>query len=130
MDIENGWAGSGTLEASSVLSFMSAIVGFSFGWSSLAADYSCNLPETTSMYKVFGLTYLGLIIPQIALELIGAAAMATFTSRPAWGEHFETEGAGALLAAPLVEYMKGGGRFFTVILGVSDSLILHCCQGC
>lgn len=119
VDIEAGWSGQGTTEASSVLSFLSAIVGFAFGWSSLAADYSCNLPETTSAWKVFGLTYLGLIIPQIGLELIGAAAMATFVSRPAWGEHFASEGVGALLAAPLVEYMKGGGRFFTIILGLS-----------
>jgi NCS1 nucleoside transporter family len=119
VDIESGWAGTGRAEAASVLSFMSAIVGFSFGWSSLAADYSCNLPETTSTYKVFGLTYLGLIIPQIGLELLGAAAMATFTSMPTWGEHFETEGVGGLIAAPLVHYMHGGGRFFSIIAGLS-----------
>lgn len=106
---------------------MSAIVGFSFGWSSLAADYSCNLPETTSTYKVFGLTYLGLIIPQIGLELLGAAAMATFTSMPTWGEHFETEGVGGLIAAPLVHYMHGGGRFFSIIAGVSVTLTTCLC---
>lgn len=122
MDVESGWAGSGKAEASSVLSFISAIIGFSFGWSSLAADYSCNLPETISSYKVFGLTYLGLIIPQIGLELLGAAAMATFTSMPTWGGHFETEGVGGLIAAPLVTYMHGGGRFFSIIIGVCASL--------
>lgn len=85
-------------EASAVLSFTGAIIGFSFGWSSLAADYSCNLPEDTPTYKVFGLTYLGLIIPQIGLELLGAAAMATFNSKPNWGAHYEAEGVGGLLA--------------------------------
>lgn len=98
VDIESGWAASGETEASSVLSFFAAIAGFAFGWSSLAADYSCNLPEDTPTYKVFGLTYAGLIIPQIGLEMLGAAAMATFTSKPNWGDHYEAEGVGGLLA--------------------------------
>lgn len=56
------WGGSGELEAANVLSFGAAIVGFGIGWSSLAADYSCNLPEDTNRVKVFFLTYCGLNI--------------------------------------------------------------------
>lgn len=59
---KGAWGGSGELEASNVLSFGAAIAGFGLGWSSLAADYSCKLPEDTSSIKVFFLTYLGMNI--------------------------------------------------------------------
>jgi purine-cytosine permease-like protein len=112
---------SGEMAASSVLSFGAAIVGFAIGWSSLAADYSCNLPEDTPVMKVFGLTYLGLIIPQIGLELLGAAAMATLTNNPLTASHYEEEGVGGLIASGLIQRLGGGGRFFTIIIGVGQA---------
>jgi purine-cytosine permease-like protein len=54
------FAGSGNLEAGSVLSFGASVVGFGLGWSSLAADYTVNMPENASAWKVFILTYIGL----------------------------------------------------------------------
>ena len=54
------FAGAGAVEAGSVLSFGAAIVGFSLGWSSLAADYTVHLPEDVKGWKVFWLTYAGL----------------------------------------------------------------------
>lgn len=48
-----GLGGVGEAEAASVLSFGAAVAGFSLGWTSLAADYTVNLPADTSDWKVF-----------------------------------------------------------------------------
>lgn len=113
------WGGSGSAEAASVLSFGASIVGFAIGWSSLAADYSCKLKEDTPAKSVFLYTYAGLNIPMIGIEILGACAMATFTKKPEWGAAYENAGIGGLLAAPLIDRMGGGGRFFMVILALS-----------
>lgn len=74
------FGGTGTTEASGVLSFGAALVGFAIGWSSLAADYSCKLREDIPSWKVFAWTYAGLNVPMITIESLGACAMATCKS--------------------------------------------------
>lgn len=97
------WGGSGEIEAASVLSFGATILGFAIGWVSLAADYSCQLPENTSGVKIFAYTYAGIAVPCILLETLGAAAMTTFKSSPFIAEAYDSLGLGGLLAATLIE---------------------------
>jgi len=113
------WGAVGETAAANVLSFGASIVGFAIGWSSLAADYSCKLRETTPSWKVFLATYAGLNGPMVTVELLGAAAMTTFAAKPSWEEHYHTYEVGGLLGAPLIERMGGGGRFFLIILALS-----------
>ena len=113
------YGGTGQAEAASVLSFGAAILGFAIGWVSLAADYSCKLPENISGVKVFTLTYLGVVIPCIFLEILGAAAMTTFNNKPTWEDAYTTYDIGGLLAAPLIGPMGGFGRFLMVLLALS-----------
>ncbi|KZS93398.1 hypothetical protein SISNIDRAFT_485652 [Sistotremastrum niveocremeum HHB9708] len=110
------WGGSGPVEAGSVLSFGASIVGFALGWSSLAADYTVNLPENTSGVKVFVLTYLGLNIPCIALECLGAAL--TTVTRQDWQQRYTDGGVGGLLGAALSP-AGGFGQFLLVLLALS-----------
>ncbi|GCE25212.1 cytosine permease [Dictyobacter alpinus] len=56
-----------------LISFGGAIYGFATGWSSYAADYNVNQPEETSARRVFWLTFLGVTIPCIILEILGLA---------------------------------------------------------
>lgn len=42
------------------------------------------MPKTTSSHKLFWVTYLGLAIPLIFIELMGALAVTTFGARPDW----------------------------------------------
>ena len=117
---ENGsWGGTGEIEAASVLSFGAAVLGFAIGWVSLAADYSCQLPEDTSAVKVFLLTYFGVVIPCILLEILGAAAITTFAAKPTWSAAYDSNGLGGILAAPLIGPMGGFGRFLMVCLALS-----------
>ncbi|THH02634.1 hypothetical protein EW145_g6721 [Phellinidium pouzarii] len=110
------FAGTGTVEAANILSFGAAIVGFALGWSSLAADYTVNLPENVSAKSVFWLTYAGLNLPCILIECLGSAA-ATVT-RADWQQRFADGGVGGLLAATLSP-AKGFGSFLQVLLALS-----------
>jgi len=60
-------------EIASFVSFGGAIYGFATGWSSYAADYNVNQPEGTPASRVFWLTFLGVTLPCIVLEILGMA---------------------------------------------------------
>ncbi|KAK4704395.1 hypothetical protein P7C70_g1811, partial [Phenoliferia sp. Uapishka_3] len=109
---------SGPVEAANVLSFGAAIAGFALGWTSLAADYTVNFPVEASSTSVFIYTYIGLNIPLIFVEILGAAMMTTFGAKPSWGALYDENGLGGLLFAPLSP-MEGFGRFLLVILALS-----------
>jgi len=110
------FAGTGSVEAGSVLSFGASVVGFGLGWVSLAADYTVNIPENVSGWKVFILTYIGLNIPCILLESLGAAL--TTVTRQDWQQRYIDGGVGGLLGASLSP-AGGFGQFLLVILGLS-----------
>ncbi|GAA5941525.1 uncharacterized protein JCM15063_001610 [Sporobolomyces koalae] len=117
--MEGGFAGAGSSEAASILSFGGTVAGFALGWTSLAADYTVNFPEDTPDWKVFFSTYFGLNIPMVFLECLGALAMSTFTSKPTWEAAYNEKGLGGLLGAPLIGPMGGFGRFLLVVLAMS-----------
>ena len=58
-------------EIASLVSFGGAVYGFATGWSSYAADYNVNQPENTRPSRVFWLTFLGIFIPCVVLEVLG-----------------------------------------------------------
>jgi len=58
-------------EIASLVSFGGAVYGFATGWSSYAADYTVNQPENTRPARVFWLTFLGILIPCVLLEVLG-----------------------------------------------------------
>jgi NCS1 nucleoside transporter family len=68
----------GAAEVAGFLSFGGAVYGFATGWSSYAADYNVNQPENTSASRVFWLTFLGVLVPCVLLELFGVALTSTF----------------------------------------------------
>jgi NCS1 nucleoside transporter family len=71
----------GVAEIASFISFGGAIYGFATGWSSYAADYNVNQPENTSTSRVFWLTFLGVLIPCVLLEVFGVALTSVFTGK-------------------------------------------------
>jgi NCS1 nucleoside transporter family len=58
-------------EVASFFSFGGAVYGYATGWSAFAADYNVRQPETTSARRVFWLTFLGVVIPSVVLEIFG-----------------------------------------------------------
>src|SRR5438128_5552998 len=63
----------GVAEIAGFFSFGGAVYGFATGWSSYAADYNVNQPEDTPVNRVFLLTFMGIVIPCIVLEIFGMA---------------------------------------------------------
>src|SRR6266700_813287 len=95
-------------EVASFVSFGGAVYGFATGWSSYAADYNVKQPEETPASRVFLLTFLGVVIPCIVLEILGMALTTAYKGL----------GGGDLLASgakPLGSF----GTFFLVLLALS-----------
>ena len=68
------------IEIASLVSFGGAVFGFATGWSSYAADYSVNQPANTRSSRVFWLTFLGIFIPCVLLEVLGLLLASAFGS--------------------------------------------------
>lgn len=86
----------------SVMTFGGAIFGFAIGWTSYAADYTRRQPATTPASKVFTYAMLGVTIPCIILETLGALLATSFKSLP---------DAGTLIAGNL-----GGGIVASIVV--------------
>jgi NCS1 nucleoside transporter family len=104
---------SGMAEIASFISFGGAIYGFATGWSSYAADYNVNQPENTSPRRVFWLTFLGVTIPCVILEIFGMA----LTTVAAYSKA-SASGGGALLGA-VVQPLGAFGTLLLVLLALS-----------
>jgi Purine-cytosine permease and related proteins len=92
----------------SIISFGGAIYGFATGWSSYAADYNVNQPEDTSVSRVFWLTFLGVTIPCILLEILGVG-LTTYLKGVSGGE----------LVAAATQSLGGFGTFLLILLALS-----------
>jgi purine-cytosine permease-like protein len=98
------------------------IQGFTAGWVSLASDYNVYLPEETPAYKIFGWTYLGLIVPLLLVEWLGVAIAAAATDavrNPTWAAAYAESELGGLIGAVLVPPLHNFGKFVMVVLVLS-----------
>jgi len=119
----------GRAEAASVLSFGGTIWGFCIGWVSLASDYNVYMPSDAPSWQVFMWTYIGIAAPCTLVMWLGAAiaAAALAGSDPStagsaisnWYALYKEHEVGGLLHAVMVPPMKGGGKFFMVLLVLS-----------
>lgn len=110
--------GVGTSEAGAVLSFAASIFGYSTGWASCAADYTCYQPVTTSRAKVFVSTFLGLAFPLLFTQFLGAAVATAMINTPAYADGYADSGIGGLLAAVLFPPLGRFGAFCLTILAL------------
>lgn len=99
-------------EIASLITFGGAVYGFATGWSSYAADYNVNQPEDTPVSRVFWLTFLGIFIPCVLLEILGVL----LTTVTPWATKFASGGGniGDLLSAAVSPL----GGFGVVILSL------------
>ncbi len=126
--MQGGFGDLGEGQVSAILSFGGTIAGFALGWTSLAADYTVNLPAETANWKVFVCTYIGLNFPLVFVECLGALMMSTFEAKPSWGERYDSGGLGGLLAAGLSP-LGGFGKFLLVLLALSIVTNVSCLCG-
>jgi NCS1 nucleoside transporter family len=96
-------------ELASFVSFGGAVYGFATGWSSYASDYNVKQPETFSAKRVFWLTFLGVAIPCISLEIFGMALTTAFSGGLGIGD----------LLTRAARPLGGFGTFLLVLLALS-----------
>lgn len=91
-------------ETAAFITFGGTVYGFATGWSSYAADYNVNQPEETPASRVFWLTFLGVFIPCVVLEILGLA----------------------LTTVPALKGLLGGGLLAGAVkpLGILGTIIL------
>ena len=94
-------------EFASFVSFGGAVYGFATGWSSYAADYNVRQPEGTPASRVFWLTFLGIVVPCILLEIFGMALTTAFKA------------SGGDLLAAAARPLGGFGSFLLILLALS-----------
>ena len=111
----------GTSELGGVLSFGASVYGFATGWTSYAADYTAYQPHTQSRTKVFLWTFLGLIVPLLFCEILGAAVYTATTingGTNVYADGYSSAQVGGLLGAVLFR-IGGFGKFCLVVLALS-----------
>ncbi|KAK9466161.1 permease for cytosine/purines, uracil, thiamine, allantoin-domain-containing protein [Lipomyces arxii] len=110
----------GQVEAGNVLSFGSAIFGYSTGWASFACDYVVYQPKNTPKIKIFMSIIGGLGLPLMFCMILGAACMTGTLSDPSYAANYDENGIGGLFYSILVENsLHGFGQFCLVILALS-----------
>jgi len=112
----------GKTELGNVLSFGAIVYGFATGWCSYAADYTVYQPANINRYMVFGATFIGLIVPLLFTQLLGAAIMTAASAndgKNAYMDHYTASGVGGLLAQVLIPKLGGFGKFCLVVLALS-----------
>ncbi|MBV9258634.1 MAG: cytosine permease, partial [Ktedonobacteraceae bacterium] len=97
-------------QLASFISFGGAVYGFATGWSSYAADYNVNQPQETPASRVFWLTFFGVTIPCVLLEVFGLG-LTTVTA-------YNGKSGGDLLGA-VVAPLGGFGKFLLLVLALS-----------
>ncbi len=75
------------------ISYGGVVFGAAIGWSSYASDYTVNQPEETSPRRIFWLTFAGIGLPCVLLEVLGMG----LTTIP-YGHAAAAAGGGTLVA--------------------------------
>lgn len=109
----------GVDRAAAVLSYMASIFSFSLSWVNCAADYNVRMPHDTPRWKIFGATYVGIFVPSVLVQSLGAALYTGTVRSAAWKDAYSTSSIGGLLQMSL-EPAGGFGKFLMVLAALSS----------
>ena len=108
----------GSNGAASVLSFIAVVFSFAVSWINCAADYNIRMPVNTPRSRIFCVTYAGIVVPSILVQLLGAALYTGAQAHPDWQHAYVEYGVGGPLMKAL-EPAGGFGKFLMVLAGLS-----------
>lgn len=109
----------GPAEASSVLSYSTAVYGYMAGWCSFAADYSVYQPSIRPARSIFVWSSAGLYTSTVFCELLGAAVATAIIGNEYYLRAYSDSGIGGLLSAVLSPVLGRFGDFCIVVLALS-----------
>ncbi|KAJ5667341.1 hypothetical protein N7507_003205 [Penicillium longicatenatum] len=105
--------------AAAVLSYMASIFSFSLSWVNCAADYNVRMPHDTPRWKIFAATYVGIFVPSVLVQSLGAALYTGTVTNVAWKDAYSASSIGGLLQMSL-EPAGGFGKFLMVLAALSS----------
>ncbi|KAJ5166417.1 uncharacterized protein N7482_005198 [Penicillium canariense] len=108
----------GSNKAAAVLTYMASIFSFSVSWVNCAADYNVRMPPETPHWKIFSATYVGIFVPTVLVQSLGAAMYSGTITNAAWKEAYSSSSIGGLLEMAL-EPVGGFGKFLMVLAALS-----------
>ncbi|KAF2094036.1 hypothetical protein NA57DRAFT_46788 [Rhizodiscina lignyota] len=105
--------------AASALSFIAIILSFSTSWVNCAADYNVRMPVDTPRSRIFFATYVGILVPTVLVQTLGAAIYSGTFVNPSWKLAYQEAGVGGPLKMAL-EPAGGFGKFLLVLAALSS----------
>ncbi len=114
--------------AAAALSFIAVIFSFAVSWVNCAADYNVRMPVNTPHHKIFVATYIGIAVPAILVQVLGAAVYSGTFVNAAWKLAYHEAGVGGPLKLAL-EPAGGFGKFLLVLAALSSIPVwdtFHC----
>ncbi|THH32563.1 hypothetical protein EUX98_g1617 [Antrodiella citrinella] len=104
--------------ASSILTFAGTIAGFVVTYSPISSDYTIYYHPKVSSWRLFWYAYMGLNLPIILVQCLGAAVAVSVSAVPDWNTGYENSGVGGLIEA-MLHPVGGFGKFLTVLVALS-----------
>jgi len=101
-----------------IFNFGATIAGYMIPWSALSSDYTAYFHPRVSSWRIFAYSYLGLNIPTISLQCLGAAAAISAPSIPGWKAGYGDGNVGGLLNA-MLSPVGGFSKVLMVFLSLS-----------
>ncbi|KAF2791828.1 hypothetical protein K505DRAFT_248050 [Melanomma pulvis-pyrius CBS 109.77] len=105
--------------AAAAFSFIAVIFSFAVSWINCAADYNVKMPVNTPRWKIFLATYIGIALPTVLVQTLGAALYSGTEVNPSWKAAYLDAGVGGPLKMALLP-AGGFGRFLLVLAGLSS----------
>ncbi|GAB1214067.1 hypothetical protein ATERTT37_003224, partial [Aspergillus terreus] len=76
------------------------------------------MPVDTPRWRIFSATYIGILVPSVLVQSLGAALYTGTVTSAAWGTAYQSSGVGGLLKMAL-EPAGGFGKFLMVLAALS-----------
>ncbi|KAJ5674699.1 uncharacterized protein N7477_004633, partial [Penicillium maclennaniae] len=114
----------GANKAAAVLTYMASIFSFSVSWVNCAADYNVRMPANTPQGKIFSATYIGIFVPTVLVQILGAARYSGVVTSTRWKDAHASCSIGGLLQMSL-EPAGGFGKFLMVLAALSAIVVMR-----
>ncbi|KAH6677794.1 purine-cytosine permease FCY21 [Plectosphaerella plurivora] len=106
--------------APQVFNYAMIVASYMIPWAAIASDLTTYFDPAgrAASHRVFGFSYLGLILPAILLMTLGAAIGSAIPNVPSWDAGYESNLVGGVMAA-MLSPAGGFGKFVLVLLAFS-----------
>lgn len=109
----------GADRVAAAFSFIAVIFSFAVSWINCAADYNVKMPVNTPRWKIFVATYIGICVPTVLVQTLGAALYSGTEVNATWKTAYLDAGVGGPLKMALLP-AGGFGKFLMVLAGLSS----------